>query len=226
MTNDTGPLETAPFPEHLTARAVDSRTSPRLHGFDVEGDLAVNYSFAEMVVIALTGTPPDRVQGQAAEVAFAFWLPAFAADAPAHAAGLAGLCGTSTSGLVACGATALAEQSRWVVAAHQGLLAYLEQGSPVLPPEFTSAGADDDMAVQRMRSAVEAEVPFLAQRPTRTAAVLGLLHFAGLRGAEQLEASLTIARLPGVLAEALLVPHGRIREYPMNLPPFDYRGQR
>jgi hypothetical protein len=65
-------------------------------------------------------------------------------------------------------------------------------------------------------------VPALAHDLTRVAAGLALLVYAGLVREEDLVAALSIARLPAVIAEGLAVRPGRLKRYPMDLPPFRY----
>ncbi|HEX6764634.1 MAG TPA: hypothetical protein VF103_04130, partial [Polyangiaceae bacterium] len=55
----SGPLEKAPFPAQLTARVMTPGKNPRLHGYDVEGDLAAHYTTSELVLLSLTGELPS-----------------------------------------------------------------------------------------------------------------------------------------------------------------------
>jgi hypothetical protein len=54
-----GPLEDAPFPEKLNARVVTPGANPRVHGYDVEGDLAAHYTSSETMLLCLTGELPE-----------------------------------------------------------------------------------------------------------------------------------------------------------------------
>ncbi|MBL9037835.1 MAG: hypothetical protein JNG84_04900 [Archangium sp.] len=218
-------LERVAFPDTLLARVCEGRVRSRLHGYDVEADLARHYSFAETIVLALTGVAPSAEQGRAAEAAFVFWLPSFVGEAPTHVAVLANVCSTPTSGTVAASAVTLSEQSRWVVSQHHDLLTWLERPSTEYPVAHQSTDEVDREAVLRLQAAVGAfagEVVALRHRPTRTAAVLATLWAVGLNSAQHLEVALTIARLPGTLAEGLAGTRGKLKEYPMNVPRFAY----
>src|SRR5262245_62268100 len=95
-----GPIEDNPWPSKLTARVVSPGPRPVLHGYDVQGDLAQHYGFGEVLLLALTGTPPDAERGHDFDVALIFLAPISIAEAPVHAASLARLCRAAPSGLV------------------------------------------------------------------------------------------------------------------------------
>src|SRR5258708_5243088 len=84
-----GPIDVGLWPSQLTARVVDGGFRPRILGYDVQTDLARHYSFAEVVLLCLCGEVPTREVGRAFEIALSFLAPVSAAEAPAHAAGLA-----------------------------------------------------------------------------------------------------------------------------------------
>ena len=81
----TGPLDAAEWPEKLTARVVTAGARPRLHGYDVEADLARHYSFTEMVLLSLTGNLPTAQEARAFDVALQFAAPVSVQEAPTHA---------------------------------------------------------------------------------------------------------------------------------------------
>jgi len=56
----------------------------------------------------------------------------------------------------------------------------------------------------------------------RVPAALALLHELGIRDAPRLQALLTIARLPVVLAEAACTPPGSVMHYPTSTPAYRY----
>jgi hypothetical protein len=219
-----GPLDEAPAPSTLRAHVVTPGAAPRVHGYDVEGDLARHYGAAETTLLALTGELPAPEVARAFEVATAFLAPVSVAEAPAHAAVLARLCRARTSGILGIAAIALAEQARTVVADHADLVAWLDRPSGDAPAR--GAATDDDArSVARLRAALAPtglRVGLLDRDPTRTAALVAVLHACGLVRPEQIETAIVIARLPCVMAEASAVRPGRFRRYPTNLPPFRY----
>ena len=117
----SGPLEETPFPEQLLGRVVTPGAAPRLHGYDVERDIAVHYGQAELVLLALTGELPDSRAAVLFEVACAFLSPISVAHAPAHAAVLSRLCGTTTSATIGTAAIALGEEARAAAGALAGV---------------------------------------------------------------------------------------------------------
>ena len=220
-----GPIEDHPFPTEVEARIITPGPDPRLHGFSVEGDLALHYRFPELVQVALTGTPPDEAKGRAFDIALQFLAPLAIAEAPTHAAVLARLCGAQTSSIVAVACIALAERARHVIVEHRDLLAWLETGDGELPTRCRSGSAEDAACLDRLRKALASagvEVPGLARGPRRWPALLMTLHFAGLRSPEQLETVLVIASLAPTLAEAISHAPAAFAQYPMNLPAFIY----
>jgi len=66
------------------------------------------------------------------------------------------------------------------------------------------------------------KVPDLDRDPARWPALFMTLHFAGLRGSDQLEAVLVMAGLAPTLAEAISHTPMAFLQYPMNVPAFVY----
>jgi hypothetical protein len=220
-----GPLESGTWPETLTARVATPGAHPRIHGFDVEADLARHYRLSDIMLLSLTGELPADPLGRAFEIACAFLSPASVADAPAHAAVVARLCGATTSTTVGVTAIALGEQARWIVAEHADLVAWLTRGEGPLPARYRSEDAADVAAVESLAAAlaqVDLPVRALAERPTRMAGLLAVLHACGLVRLEQLEVALALARLPVAIAEAFANRATSFGEYPINLPEFRY----
>lgn len=220
----TGPLDDAEWPEKLTARVVSPGPVPRLHGYDVEGDLARHYSFAETVLLALTGKLPSDDQARAFEVALQFAAPAPAQEAPTHAAILARMCVASTSQIEGAAAIALAEQARAVVAEHGQWIEMLARPFAEAPAEYRAKNDEERQSVERLRRALRGTVIVRALRHDvgRTPAVLAALHACGVTTAELMECALVLARLPVVMAEALATPAGSYRDYPVHLPVIAY----
>src|SRR5687767_7957795 len=136
-----GPIEDHSFPAEIEARVITPGPNPHLHGFSVEGDLALHYRFPELVQVALTGDPPDEAKGRAFDIALQFLAPLAVAEAPTHAAVLARLCGARTSSIVAVTCIALAERARHVVKAHADLLTWLETAEGPLPARYRAENA-------------------------------------------------------------------------------------
>jgi hypothetical protein len=57
---------------------------------------------------------------------------------------------------------------------------------------------------------------------TFDAAIVMVLHACGLKAPEHLEVVIVVSRLGVVAAESQHTEPGSFREYPMDLPPFDY----
>lgn len=209
-------LDSVALPAQLVARVVAPGSRPLLHGYDVQDDLARHYSFAEVMLTAMTGEAPGERAGRAFEVAVIFASAIGIGEAPAHATMLARLCGARPSGVLSVGGITLAEQARFVV---QGWL----DGEP--PSDCQPRDAEEAAAVDRLRAALRARDAY----PTVLDAPLGLLpailavwQFAGLRQSWQLEAALCIARWAAVSAEAMAATPGDLKSYPMCLPAFEY----
>jgi hypothetical protein len=220
-----GPIEDHAFPSQIDAQVITQGPDPHLHGFSVEGGLALYYRFPELVQIALTGAPPDEARGRAFDIALQFLAPLAIAEAPTHAAMLARLCAARTSSIVAVASIALAERARHVVAEHGDLLAWLETTDGELPARYCSSEANDHASLERLQIALASAgvaVPRLARGHKRWTALFVTLHFAGLRRPEQLETVLVLACLAPTVAEAMSHVPMDFSKYPIDLPVFVY----
>jgi hypothetical protein len=230
MTSNDGPVEAQPWPAQLDAHVVTPGPRPRVHGYDVEGELAAGGRLGEMALLALTGELPTREALAAVEVALQFAAAVSVAEAPVHATVLGRVSAAGPSGLVSIAAIGLAEQAR------EGLLALaawplqLAADAGALAPEAALARGDDDRAsVARLRLLVEATglgVPALAGGVGRFAAIVSVLVAAGVRAPESIVALFVMARLPVAIAEASRVKQADFRSYPMNTPAFEYEAPR
>jgi len=220
----TGPLDLGPWPDKLTARVVTPGPRPAIHGYDVEGDLARHYSFAETVLLSLTGELPTPGQGRAFEIVLQFAAPAPINEAPTHAAALARICSGTTSAIQGTAAVALAEQARCLVADHAAWLEALGAGVVRVAPEYRAASDEERASVGRLRAALEGflDVPELAHDVSRAAALLATFWACGLKRARHIECALVFAKLPVALAEALATPARSFRAYPLLLPGIEY----
>jgi hypothetical protein len=228
-TQFAGPLEARQFPEKLTARVVTPGVAARVHGYDVESDLAHYYGPTDLVLLSLTGELPTPAVRGAFEVAWLFLAPVSVAHAGPHASVLARLCGATASSTVAVAAIGLAEQARSLLAEHGELLHSLRSGAATLPERYQSVATEERDAVERLRLALRrtgVRVPALQQNPTRDAALLSLLFACGLRQSEQLQAVVVLARMPSALAEGFAERATNFANYPINLPPYVYEESR
>jgi hypothetical protein len=225
-----GPIEDHDLPATIEARVVTPGSNSRLHGYGVEDDLALHYRFHELVLLALTGAPPDEARGRAFEVALQFLAPLAITEAPTHAAVLAQVCGARSSSVIAVAGIALAERARYVVAEYGELFHWLGKGAAQLPERCNGASDDDRACVERLQRALAragvCDVPGLALGPNRWTAIFMTLYFAGLRRPDQWEAALVLASLAPVLAEAQSHRSGSFEQYPMDLPAFVYEENR
>ncbi len=226
----TGPFDEVPWPTQLLARVVTPGPSPRVHGYDVESDLARHHRFVDVVLLSLVGELPSAAEGAAFDVALTFLAPLAVTEAPTHAAVLARTCAGKTSSIVATAAIGLGELARHTLEAHASFLTFLEGGARgPLPEEAQAIGDDDRASTARLRLVIakaSLTVPGLEADVGRVAGLLAVLHACGIRRAEQLEVALTLARLTTTTAEALAAKPAGFREYPLGLPPFRYEEDR
>lgn len=221
-----GPLETGQFPAQLQARVVEPGAQPRIHGYDVQRDLAQHYSTASVAFLAVTGELPTPDAAVALDAALVFCSPVSIASAPTHAAALAKLCGAHGCSVISVAAIGLAEQARYLMDEHQELLQWLAAPTGELPERFRASTSLESDAVRHLVQALsplDLYVPALDQRPTPNAAVLATLHACGLKTRSQFETLLVWARLPVVVAEALEESVGDFKNYAVNLPHYVYQ---
>jgi len=227
-TQSRGPIEDKELPQKLEARVVTQDAAPQVHGYDVHEDLARHYGFADLVLLGLTGELPSAETSRAFEVALTFAAPVSVAEAPAHAAVVARVCGPRVASVVGVAALGLAEQAREILDRHDHLLPKLAIGSlNGSAQKVAPKSAEERAAVERFRAALGsfcARVPTIGYDVGLDTAILATLIACGLTSRERLEVALTCARLPLVCAEALTWKPGDLRRYPMNLPRFVYDG--
>ncbi len=220
-----GPIEQGDWPEVLTARVVAPGDEPRIHGYDVQADLARHYGWLEVALLALTGELVDASCVQAAEVALGFLAPASVGQAPVHAGMVARLAGAADSSITAAAALTLAEQAGAMVERHARLLAWLEDRAGEPPADSLAGSAPDRRAARRLDGALRARgvrLPALEADLGLEAGILAALHHAGLRSPAAIGLAVTLAGLPCAVAEAQAVRPGDFAGYPMRLPDFVY----
>lgn len=220
-----GPLESATFADKLSARVVTPGDSPRVHGYEVETDLARHYDATELLFLSLTGDLPAPQAASALRVALAFLAPVSIAHASVHAATIARLCGGTTSATLGVAAIGLAEQARVLLDEHAEWLAWLEAPAGEPPAALRSNTAAEQASVEHLQTAVAESglaVPELELGLTRDASLLAVLYRAGLKQRKQMEAAIVTARLPVAFAEAATKKVADFTRYPMKLPNYRY----
>ena len=219
-------MEDFPWPQKLTAHIVDDDgETTRLQGYALSEDLVQHYSFTEMAYLALTGNLPSERQSLLLELALRLWAPISVAEAPAHAAALARICGSSTSATIGIAATVLAEQSQDLIRRHKAwiksLITGLGHDPSASPPPHRQQKILADLAP--LLDAAGIKVPLLEQAQSAEALVLALLVAAGLQQSTQLASILVMARLPVACAEAWPRKGASFAKYPSTLPPFVFQ---
>jgi hypothetical protein len=222
----TGPLEDgASFPAHLTARVVTPGERPRVHGYDVEGDLARHYQPSDLLFLLLTGELPSAPVSRAFAVVLMFLAPVSVAHASTHAAVVGRLCDAPARSMFGVAAIGAAEHACSLLDEHTELFAWLLAARGPLPARFRARDESDVAAVERLTMALEPSgfsIPSLAEGPSRDAALLLVLFALGFTSRERLEAAIMLARLPSGIAEALAERPTNFGSYPINLPRFTY----
>jgi hypothetical protein len=221
---DAGPIEAREWPSALSARAVSDAGERRLFGYDVERDLAQHYAFSDTLLLAHTGELPEEPRSRAFAAVLTFASAISVAEAPIHASVVARLCGVRTGGILAIGTIALGEQVDTLLVK---IGAALDAGAEAeLPPDLRAHDESERASVASLREAIGAgfDVPALAADPSRDVAILAVLRACGLSTTFQLNAALSVARLPSVIAEAAATKPGDFKGYPMDTPHFEYDG--
>jgi hypothetical protein len=120
----------------------------------------------------------------------------------------------------------LVEQARFELEAQRDLLAWLAEASGPFPASARAADDAQRSQVDRLRAQLVASgctFRGLDADPSLSAAVICVLFAVGLRREEQLQAALCIARAACMFAESSAAASGTLRQYPVPIPPFDYR---
>ena len=219
------PFDDFPASEQLFARVVTPESRPRLHGLDVQDDLVRHYDFAEIVFTALVGRPPERHEGRGLNILMGVLLPVSVAEAPAHAAVIARICGAQPHRVVAAAAVALCEQAHLELDRRAPLLEWLEHGSRGTPPEEHVAPDEGEReavrALHECLSGVGLELRPETLSLSPKGAIIAGFFACGVTQRWQLEALFCIARLPAAAAEAMAASPGGFADYPSRLPRFE-----
>lgn len=233
MSTRSGPFEELDWPDHLTAMVVESTPRPRLHGYDIEQDLARHYTLAESMFIALVGRAPTRGQGRAFEIALMFASACPVNEAPTHTAILARSIGAPVSSALGAGLLVVCEATRAEVTRQADLLHWLEhideRAQPGTPPACAREADDRDAeAVAQIRELldhVDTQDMIPPHGLSRTAAVLTVMWRCGLRSPDQLIVALCWSKTISVGAEALAAKRGGMINFPARLPNFRYEAR-
>jgi predicted small lipoprotein YifL len=215
-----GPIESHPWPTELEAFAVDTSAAARLHGYDVESDLARHYRFSDVVYLGLVGELPDEARSRAFEIALTFLVPMSVAEGPIHAAALAGFFGSTPTGVLTAASATLSDYAADAIEASGAAM-----NGVALPEAFQATSEMERASIGRLRALLEGliEVELLAGNPRRDVAILAVLRACGLKTPLQLAAAVTLARLPAAVAEAAPRSSGSfVQKYPLTTPPFVY----
>lgn len=213
------PIDRMNAPDRLAARVVTPGGRPRLHGYDVQEDLSLHYSFGEVVFTALVGEAPSAHAGRAFDALLVFAAPISIAEAPSHAAALARLCAARPSNVASVAAIGLTEQSRHRLEELAPVLAWLERGRAGEAP--LGGAAEDTARLHACLSACGIEASPADLALPLPAAIVAALFDLGLREAWQIEAVFAVARWPVAIAEAMSNRPGALGSYPIRLPEFE-----
>lgn len=218
-----GPVEAVDWPPRLRGVVVDAEKM-RIHGYLAATDLSRHYSFAEVVLLALTGVPPEPAVGALFARALVASMPVAVGDAPAHAALLARLTGARAPSVAGIAALVAAQGVDALAGTRDALAAWQERGGAL--PRSLRGSSRRDVAVRRALRDVAREgglvVPALERAASAEAAVTASFVACGLDAPWQLAAAVTMASLPCSLAEAFASGGVDLRSYPMTLPAFEY----
>lgn len=218
-TKVAGPIDSRDWPKHLTAHAVSETTSRRLHGYDVEQDLARFYRFSDVLYLSLAGELPGDRQSRAFEAVLMFASVMSVGSAPVHASVLARLCGCRTGGVLAVGALTMGEH---VDALLQAVGDALDDEGP-LPSELRAATFKERDSVTRLAAATDGlSIPVLAKDPSLDVALVAVLRAAGLTSTFQIVSALALGKMPAAIAEAAATKPADFHSYPMDTPHFEY----
>lgn len=218
----SGPLEELAWPHRLEARAVNPTYPPRLYGYSVDEDLCRHYSFGEVLFLSLTGNTPTQEEGAFFENILVRLCPVSPADGPVHAALLSRSAGAKPSGTFIVGLIGLVEQARHLVSKHLPILEATGLGKP-RPAGFEGETERDSLVGRELKALWPQGKPAPSiEGLTAEASCLIALSACGLSEPWQFEGAIVASRLGPLLAEAHSAPVGRLTDYPMNLPPFEY----
>ncbi len=220
----SGPIDDTPWSTELVARAVNrSSDDDHLHGYAMLGDLARHYRYADTLFLAITGELPDERASVLFDVALMAYGSIAVNEAPCHVGVLSRMCGGTIASAIGAGLVTVADQVRATVEEQSALIAWLRNPTQVPPPE--ACETDDAAWIRGLRECLHergAKPALIREHMSRAAAVVALLHEAGLATIEQMQAAMIASRLCGLSAEVLATSPKDLKDYPAKLPPFHY----
>jgi hypothetical protein len=225
VTDRKGPFEEGTWSERLTALCVERSPHYRLHGYEIEQDLARHYGIAEVMLLALAGEAPSLACGKAFEAALLFACPCPVDEAPTHGARLARSFGAPVTSAVAAGMLLGLEAAQAEVHHHRELLCWLSDGRRGTLPECARATHERDAAsVEELTRCIGEAHGDLAPPPmaSRMAAVIAVMWACGLRSEDQLAIALWWAKAVSIAAETVAASRGGLVKFPVLLPNFRY----
>lgn len=229
MTRSTRPgedfLDNAGGATALTARVVDVyEDRARIHGFDLDADLAPAIGPTGVLLTTWLGEPPNGSQLRTFAVALTMAAPFGAHEGPVHAALVARACGSDETAVLSTALVVLAQRCGADVEAHAPLIAWATNEGRGEAPSCSHEDTCDGAALEQLGQLERSPIvdALRASPPCRTGGALALAARAGLHDRAHLEAFLAMARLPTLVAEVVAAPRGDLSQIPLNLPAFRY----
>lgn len=226
----------SPF-DRFSGDRIESRVARRgvaedhIHGYAVTGDLARHYSWAEVVLLTLTGRAPTPPLGRAFDAVLTNLMTVTIGEASVHAARIArhvASISQNDASVVSTAAVGLAEQANLLVSENRPLFEWLASDRTSDPPGRDVSEAEA-ARVRTLLATMEGSPGFAARFELSLGFVptlLAVMWECGLRQPHQVVAALVLARAPVAIAEAYSVSDPRLWKYPLNLPSWDYVGTR
>lgn len=217
-----GPIEDTSWPSDLEARVSDnSGPCHRLRGYALRDDLAANYSFSQVLLLAMTGELPTKSQSRIFDAVLISLGDTLLADAVAHAALLARITGSRTASVVGIVGIVAAEDGALVAKAWQTL----QTGGRDATLRSSSARERREVAALLKACGQPRELPAEASRLSLRAAHAALLGACGLRHEWQFLHVAAMARCTVALAESYDRPMPGFADYPMDRPSIRYEAK-
>ena len=226
----SGVLDRPPFPSKLTAHVIEPGDDPRMSGYAVKADLAVNADFVDVMWLSMRGELPTAAEREALSRALVWLSPLHVGEGPTHSAVVGRVAGAPDEVLPAVGAAAIGQLVSAELRALAPFFRWLrEPGDTPVPEAAIARDASEEARALYDTLASDTVRWFGAERAlprhatlTRVAAAYGVLHQLGAQHPLQLHAFAAWARLASVLGEALRAKPGAVMTYPADLPPYRY----
>lgn len=214
-------------PEKLDALVVSISADPAIHGYSVFSDLAVHYTFTEMIYLALTGEIPDQKIGKAFEYVLKFLFPMTAAEAPSNAGILAKVCSGESSAVLSVTAVTLVDMASFWMEKHEKLLSWLEAPHNPFPKEYCNQDRESQSIVRQFSKLIYQtgiSSPIFEHNPTLIAALIAILYACDIKKSDQIKAAIVFAKYPCAITEGFATASFSFKKYPIRLPDYKYEG--